>query len=156
MPNGTPVEIERVSVDAPESRELMMEFWREIDELYANEAPTAWQLTGMDQPGAAFFIVRRAANTIGCAALRPLTESVVELKRMYVRPAARRTGVARQMVQRMEEFARDAGFSELWLETGFRQPAAMALYESLGYTRRAAFGDHKGDPLNACYEKRLR
>jgi len=150
------LEFTRSQPDAPESRELMMEFWREIDKLYANEAPTAWELTGMDQAGAAFFIVRREAETIGCAALRPLTKNAVELKRMYVRPAARRTGVARQMVQWMEEFARAAGFSELWLETGLRQPAAMALYESLGYTRRAAFGDHKGDPLNACYEKRLR
>jgi putative acetyltransferase len=146
---------ERASVDAAESEQLMQEFWREIDELYGNAAPTHWQLTGMKDPRAAFVIVRREGDVLGCAALRPLTDNTVELKRMYVRPEARRHGIARQLVAHMEALARELGFSELWLETGLRQPAAVALYEHLGYTRRAAFGDHKDDPLNVCFEKRL-
>jgi GNAT superfamily N-acetyltransferase len=146
---------ERTNATAAESEQLMQEFWREIDHLYGNAAPTQWQLTGMEDPRAAFVIVRRAGETMACAALRPLSETAIELKRMYVRPPARRQGIARRLVVHMEAVARELGFSELWLETGLRQPAAVALYERLGYTRRAAFGDHRGDPLNVCFEKRL-
>jgi GNAT superfamily N-acetyltransferase len=149
------LQFERAPVDAAESEQLMQEFWREIDELYGNAAPTQWQLTGMEDPRASFVIARLKGDAVACAALRPLSETTVELKRMYVRPAARRNGIARQLVHQMEQLARDAGFDELWLETGLRQPAAVALYERLGYTRRAAFGDHKDDPLNVCFEKRL-
>jgi GNAT superfamily N-acetyltransferase len=155
MSRSVAVQFERAAPDAPESLNLMQEFWREIDHLYGNAAPTQWQLIGMEDPRSAFVIVRREHDAVACAALRPLTDSTVELKRMYVRPEARRRGIARQLVHHMEQLARDASFSELWLETGLRQPAAVALYERLGYTRRAAFGDHKGDPLNVCFEKQL-
>jgi putative acetyltransferase len=59
-------------------------------------------------------------------------------------------------MQELEQLARAAGFNEIWLETGLRQPGALRLYENLGYTRRAGFGDYKDDPLNVCLAKRLR
>ena len=74
---------------------------------------------------------------------------------MYVRPAARRTGVARAIMEALEQLARKAGFTEVWLETGLGQPAALRLYESLGYKRIAAFGDYRDDPVSICFGKSL-
>ncbi|HEV8184586.1 MAG TPA: GNAT family N-acetyltransferase, partial [Chthoniobacterales bacterium] len=78
-----------------------------------------------------------------------------EVKRVYVAPHARRTGVARAIMNVLEQLARETGFTGIWLETGLRQPAAIRLYESLGYTRIAGFGDYKDDPLSVCYGKQL-
>ena len=148
--------IEVAGADAPESRRLVDELWRELDQLYGNDFATAPDLEGMDQPGAAFVLARRDGRAVGCGALRPMSYEIVEVKRMYVEPAARRTGVARAIVHQLEQLARAAGFREIWLETGLRQPDAVRLYENLGYTRIAAYGDYKDDPLSVCFGKLLK
>ena len=149
------LQIERVAVDGEESERLMAELCREVDQLYNNDLPTPWHLAGMDKPGAAFVMARRDGEGVGCAAIRPLTNEIAEMKRVFVRPRARRAGVALAMVHALEEIARYSGFTAMWIETGLRQPDAMRLYESLGYTQIAAFGDYKDDPLSVCYGKPL-
>jgi len=104
---------------------------------------------------ALFVIARDASELIGCGAIRPLSDQTAEVKRLYIIPAYRARGVARQLMHVLERFARDSGFTEIWLETGLRQPAAIRLYESLGYRRIAGFGDYKDDPLNVSYGKAL-
>ena len=147
--------IERSAPDAEESRRLVAELWAEVDRLYGNEASTPSELPGMEKPGAALVIAQENGDAVACAAIRPLSRDIAEIKRMYVRPHARRAGVARAIMHELDQLARTAGFTELWLETGLRQPAAIRLYESLGYTRIAAYGDYKDDPLSVCYGKRL-
>ncbi|MDQ3627184.1 MAG: GNAT family N-acetyltransferase [Verrucomicrobiota bacterium] len=147
--------IEHASVESDETRRLMAELCAEIDQLYGNDIHPASNLSRMDQPGAAFLLARQGGAAIGCAALRPLTRETAEVKRMYVQPHARRAGAARALMHELHQLARAAGFNEIWLETGLLQPAAIRLYESLGYTRIAAFGDYKDDPANVGYGKRL-
>ena len=147
--------IERADASADESRQLVHELWLELDLLYGNEISTASDLSRMDEPGAAFLIVRIDGSAVACAALRPLRGSIAEVKRMYVRPQARRAGVGRALMHELHQLAQAAGFNEIWLETGLLQPAAIRLYESLGYTQIAAYGDYKDDPASVCYGKRL-
>ena len=90
---------------------------------------------------------------IGMAAHRPINESTTEVRRMYVLTCARRLGVARALLEKIEEHACLAGFSRLVLETGNRQLPAMKLYETYGFTRIEPFGDYKDDPTNVCYSK---
>ena len=149
------VRIERADANAPESRQLIAELWVEIDQLYGNEIATAAELPREQTARAIFVIARRGDAAVGCGALRPRTATIAEAKRVYVRPSSRGHGIARAIMHELEQLARDAGFNEIWLETGLRQPAAIRLYESLGYTRIAAFGDYKDDPLSVCYGKRL-
>ena len=133
----------------------MAELWCELDRLYGNDVPTGPDLEGMDRPGAAFVIAKLNGEAIACAALRPLSPQVAEVKRMYVRPHARRSGIGRAIMHELEQLARAAGFSEIWLETGLPQTGALRLYESLGYTRIAGFGDYRDEPDNVCFGKRL-
>jgi ribosomal protein S18 acetylase RimI-like enzyme len=148
--------IARSAADSPDAQRLFAEMWAEVDRIYGNEAPSGGELTGMDVPRAVFVVARDGNAAIGCGAIRPFTMRVAELKRMYVRPTYRNRGVGCQIVEALEEIARENSFTELWLETGPRQPAAIRLYESLGYTRIAGFGDYKDDPLSVCYGKQLR
>jgi ribosomal protein S18 acetylase RimI-like enzyme len=147
--------IESAAIDSDESKQLIAELWREVDLIYGNREPTVPDLGGMDATGAVFLIARDGARATGCVALRPLTAEIAEVKRMYVRPWARGTGVARRLMENVEAIALENGFREIWLETGLKQPAAIRLYESLGYERIASFGEYSHDPVNVCYGKPL-
>ncbi|MEW1956463.1 GNAT family N-acetyltransferase [Kineococcus sp. NPDC059986] len=79
----------------------------------------------------------------------------VEMKRVFVDEGFRGRGVARALVGAFEDAAREAGAARVRLETGTRQPEAMALYEALGYARTTNFGPWADSPLSVCYAKEL-
>ncbi|HVF33390.1 MAG TPA: GNAT family N-acetyltransferase [Acidimicrobiales bacterium] len=97
------------------------------------------------------------AVPVGCGGIRGISADgrVCELKRMYVDPDARGRGVARALLERLEDEADGLGFAEVWLETGTEQPEAMALYESAGYEPIADFGRYRGEPKVRSYGKRI-
>ena len=78
-----------------------------------------------------------------------------EVKRMYVAPAARRTGLARLVLRSLEDSAREDGCDVLVLETGLRQPEAIELYQSAGYVPVTPFGYYKDAPLSRYFGRRL-
>ena len=81
--------------------------------------------------------------------------SAVEVKRMYVVPEQRGHGHARRMLAALEDAARAAGHDVVVLETGLRQPEAIALYESAGYEPVPGFGYYKDAPLSRCFARRV-
>jgi GNAT superfamily N-acetyltransferase len=85
-------------------------------------------------------------TALGCGVLRVLADGVAEVKRMYVVPTARGRGVGRTLLADLEEAARDLGWTTLRLETGPRQPEAVALYMRAGYRPIAAFGGYVDAP----------
>lgn len=90
---------------------------------------------------------------VACGALRPLEETVAEVRRMYVARHARRKGLAQSILRELEAAAARFGYRTLRLETGYRQLPAMALYESYGFRRIEPFGEYSNDPTSVCYEK---
>lgn len=81
-------------------------------------------------------------------------DGTVEMKRVFVREEFRGRGIARALVAEFEQAAWATGAQRIRLETGTRQPEAVALYESLGYTRLAQnFGEWADSPLSLCYAK---
>lgn len=79
-----------------------------------------------------------------------------ELKRMYVVPEARGRGLARRILAALEESARAAGRTRMVLETGMKQPEAIALYRSEGYEPTEKFGYYRLHPESRCFAKPLR
>lgn len=71
-----------------------------------------------------------------------------EIKRMYVRPDFQQRGLARQVLAAIERSAAEAGCGRLILETGLKQPEAVSMYRSAGYTDIPAFGFYAADPLS--------
>ena len=78
-----------------------------------------------------------------------------ELKRMYVVEEARGLGLARRILAALEEDARAAGRTRMVLETGDRQPEAVALYTSSGYELSAKFGYYRHHEASLCFAKNL-
>lgn len=93
----------------------------------------------------------------GCGALKPLDgdPSVGEIKRMYTVPAARRRGVSRALLVRLEAVAAELGYGRVQLETGYAQPEALALYESHGWHRITPYGHYKHSPQSVCFAKHV-
>ncbi|WP_329046333.1 GNAT family N-acetyltransferase [Amycolatopsis sp. NBC_01488] len=106
-------------------------------------------------PASRYLLARDGPRAIGCCAVEPVSPGVYELKRMFVAPDVRGTGVSSALVAESERIARSGGGTRLRLETGTRRPAAMRRYERAGYRRVPNFPPHENDPESVCYEKEL-
>jgi GNAT superfamily N-acetyltransferase len=115
-----------------------------------------WHVTADDvtRPRGAFVVARIDGEPVGCGALRPLPggeQGIGEIKRMYTAPSARRRGVARLVLWALVDAARELGYSRLVLETGTRQPEAMALYPAEGWYPVVVYGEYRGSHLSRCF-----
>lgn len=90
---------------------------------------------------------------VGCGAIKKLTDEAVEVKRMYVIQNQRGKGIAGIVLTELENWARELGFFKCRLETGKRQPEAIALYEKKGYLKISNYGQYKGIENSICFEK---
>ena len=91
---------------------------------------------------------------VGHAALRPYEHSL-EVKKVFVSPAARGRGVARLLMGELETIARGRGVASLVLQTGSLQEPAIGLYLDLGYVPIPAYGKYGAIPNALCFEKVL-
>ena len=88
-------------------------------------------------PRGRLLLAWREGQAVGCAALRRVDAQTCELKRVYVRPAARGLQAGRQLVERMLQEARQAGYARMCLDVLPEFQAARALYASLGFVDAA-------------------
>jgi ribosomal protein S18 acetylase RimI-like enzyme len=99
-------------------------FEQELAELPGDYGPPAGRL----------LLALEGAEAAGCVALRPLDEPrTCELKRLYVRPAFRGTGLGRRLMLAMVDTARELGYERMRLDTTPSMASAQRLYESLGF-----------------------
>jgi GNAT superfamily N-acetyltransferase len=106
-------------------------------------------------PRGRFVVGYLGVEPVAMGGLRALDGETVEIKRMFVDPAVRGRGFARVVLARLEELAAETGARRIVLETGLKQPEAMALYASAGYERIDGFGHYRDEPLSASYGKSL-
>ena len=149
--------IEQVDPQGRVALSLLREAAVEARELYPELHPpgSAWPTNSPTPDRGVYLVGFTEGEPAACGALRPIDERTVEVRRMFVRPGSRRRGFARAMLYTLEEYAGAFGFSVLRLETGNRQPAAIALYESSGFLRIAPFGEYANDPTSVCFEKQV-
>ncbi len=154
-------ELVRVGYDHPDAVRLIDRVQGEYVERYGSPDDTPVDPLVFDPPHGSFFLGYLDGTAVATGAWRRAdipafghAESA-ELKRMYVVPEARGRGVARVMLRRLEESAYAAGLGVAVLETGLKQPEAIAFYESSGYTRIPGFGHYRDSPLSRCFGRRL-
>ncbi|MDO1511259.1 GNAT family N-acetyltransferase [Maribacter confluentis] len=92
---------------------------------------------------------------IACGAIKKFNETSVEVKRMFVLPENRGQGFASKILTELEEWAKELGYKTCVLETGLRQPEAIALYKKNGYQVIANYPPYVGIANSVCFKKDL-
>jgi ribosomal protein S18 acetylase RimI-like enzyme len=90
-------------------------------------------------PTGGLFLAQRLDAAAGCVAFRPLKDGDCEMKRLYVRPAARGEKLGRRLAVHVCEAARAAGYRRICLDTIDSMREAITLYESLGFHEIAPY-----------------
>jgi putative acetyltransferase len=152
-----PVEIRREDLGAPAAQKLIQALNAELEGRYPEDGANFFRLDAEEvrEGRGGFFIAYLAARPIGCGAVRRIEPGVVEIKRMYVDPTARGRGVGRQILDVLDAQARQLGARRLVLETGPRQPDAIALYQHAGFVEIPLFGEYVGSQFSVCMAKDL-
>jgi len=150
------VALKEQPLGTPEATSLLDAFAAEIEELYPGWKPGVGPSAAADDfaaPAGTFLVAYAGDRAVGCGGLRQLDERRAEIKRLYVAPKARGEGVAPRILGGLELAARARGYDTVRLDTGARQPAALALFRAAGYR---AIGDYNANPYASHWlEKRL-
>lgn len=96
-------------------------------------------------------------SAVACGALKdfPGAPDTMEVKRMYTKPQSRGYGVASLVLNELEKWAHELSRKKCILETGTRQPEAIALYTRNGYKRIPNYGQYLNIENSVCFEKML-
>jgi putative acetyltransferase len=94
-------------------------------------------------------------KAVGCGAIKEYSPEAAEVKRMYTAPESRGLGVAGSILKELEQWANELGYKKCILETGIKQPEAIALYKKSGYSITTNYGQYAGVETSVCFEKLL-
>jgi len=141
--------------DTPDAIALILELEAELDPLYPRASRHGYSVDKLIAQGVIFFVVRCDGAPAGCGGVQLFGAEYGELKRMYVRPQWRGLGLAKQLLERLEDYARGQQIGLLRLETGIHQHAAIRLYERMGYQPIPPFGAYREDPNSLFFEKQI-
>lgn len=143
--------------DSPDARRLTQALHREQLATYGFADDPADTPPGEFDPPHGTFLLASAPGgpAVACCGLRTAAPGTAELKRLYVEPSARGQGLARHLVEALEQNARHAGKTRMILETGARSHAALALLTSCGYTFTESYVEGRNPDINRAMQKTL-
>lgn len=159
-PESAAVEIRPLAPSDPRARRLIGMLDRLQLSLYPAESNHLDPVDTLEREDVTFLVAFVDGEVVGCGAVKRVSPGCTssrygEIKRIYVDPDARGRGVGGALMEALESSLLALGIGIARLETGVRQPAALALYERRGYVRILPFGEYGDDPLSVFYEKRL-
>ncbi len=137
------MQIKQVGYGDPDASKLISEVQQEYVVRYGGPDDTPVDPAEFTPPSGLFLVGYADGVPVASGGWRSHGDDA-EIKRMYVAPAARHRGLARQLLAELERSAAAAGHHRVILESGSQQPEAIALYRSSGYTPIAPFGHYAG------------
>jgi len=156
------VDIRTLPFDHPDSAKLIDLVQQEYVTRYGDPDVTPVDPAEFAAPQGIFLVGYRDEVPVACGGWRShdeddgsLRAGDAEIKRMFVVDGERGKGYARTMLAALERTASDAGCHRIVLETGLKQPEAIALYRSSGYHEIDKFGVYAQDELSVCMAKEL-
>jgi GNAT superfamily N-acetyltransferase len=151
------IEFRREELSAPVVQQLISTLNAELEARYPEEGANFFRLEPEEvvEGRGAFLVAYLAGAPVGCGAVRQIEPGLAEIKRMYVDPAVRGRRVGRQIVDALETHARKLGAKRIVLETGPRQPDAIAMYQHAGFAEIPLYGEYIGSQFSVCMAKDL-
>lgn len=137
------------AAEFPRDTAAVLDIWREYVASPSvslahqdNEAEFAALPGKYAAPAGRVLLAERDGAVIGTVALRPVSATICEMKRLYVRPGTRTAGLGRSLATQIIEHARQAGYTQMRLDVLAEFTAAQALYASLGFVDAEAVVDN--------------
>jgi putative acetyltransferase len=126
------------TADLDEIRGMLREYvaWLEVDLCFQNFEEELAGLPGEYQPPRGRLLIAEGA---GCVALREIDGEICEMKRLYVRPDHRGSGLGRRLVSAIIAEAREIGYRRMRLDTMPKMDRAQGLYAALGFREIGAY-----------------
>lgn len=157
QPAAASIEIVIEAPDAADARWCLAQYMNELADRFDggfNPAKgSSVSNAEMMPPNGWFLIAREDGRPVGCAALIRRDDATGEIKRMWTAPVARGQGLARRMLLRLEEIAREAGFRRVVLDTNRVLKEAQDLYRRQGFVEIAPYNNNPY--ADHWFEKRL-
>lgn len=150
----TMIIVEKSDPLSSESQRLIDMLSSELAAITGDTGKSNFTVDAMKEDKSLWVLARNAqGDAIGCGAIRPLTENIAELKRMYSDRSV--PGVGKALLTFLETSASEMGYSELWLETRCINHRAVNFYEKNGYARIENYGPYIGREEAVCFAKGL-
>jgi len=150
LPDGTGVRLRAVGYADPVAYELVERVQQEYVRRYGGRDEAAVDPAEFEPPVGSFLVAAVDGVPAGCGGWRVhgygAAPGSVEVKRVYVEPAFRRRGLAQLLMAALEDDAAAAGHRAVVLNSGDRQPEALAMYAALGYAPVPGYGRYAGMP----------
>jgi transketolase len=150
-------EVRRADLLSTAAQEMIAALNAELEHRYPEEGANFFRLDPreVENGSGGFYIAYLGGLPVGCGAVRRIDDTTAEIKRMYVAPSGRGRGIGRRVLAELEAEACRLGARRLVLETGPRQPEALALYKGAGFVEIPLFGEYIGSQFSICMEKLL-
>ncbi|MBT8384193.1 MAG: GNAT family N-acetyltransferase [Bacteroidia bacterium] len=100
-------------------------------------------------------VVHDGDMPVACGAIKEFAPGMMEIKRMYTLPDYRGKGIATKILTALEKWVLELNYEKCILETGKKQPEAIALYKKNGYKTIPNYGQYAGVDNSVCFEKHL-
>ena len=148
------ITINTADLHACESLRLIENLSSELATITGDSGTRHFAVDSMKGERAVWVIARNATgDAVGCAALRPLTEQVAELTRMYSDRSE--PGIGQALLAFLEASAQRLGYGEIWLETRKVNRRAVNFYERNGYRAIDNYGPYIGRQEAICFAKKI-
>ena len=151
----TMITVEIADPFSSESQRLIETLSAELAAITGDNGKSNFNVEAMNNVNALWVLAKNShGEAVGCGAIRPLTQNIAELKRMFSDRSV--PGIGGALLAFLETSAKERGYSELRLETRHINHRAVNFYEKHGYRRIENYGPYTGRPEAACFSKVLR
>ena len=148
------ITVEKSDPFSSESHRLIEMLSAELAAITGDNGKTNFTVEAMNNDKAVWALAKNVHGyAIGCGAIRPLTQNIAELKRMFSDRSE--PGVGSALLTFLETSAKQMGYRELKLETRHINRRAVDFYEKNGYVRIDNYGPYIGREEAACFSKAL-
>lgn len=145
--------IQEASPGDADANLLLASLSHELLQITGNDGTASFSEEDVHVERSVFFVAWSDEEPVGCGGLRPLTDEVCEIKRMYAKYPGR--GIGSALLQRLEEYAQKFDYKAIWLETRKINAKAVQFYLAHGYRERSNYGKYIGKREAICFEKEL-
>lgn len=150
------VTLVQVTADHPDLNGITTKLDHYLLQVYPPSEIFGLDLTDSKNNKTIFIVAYFNEIAVGCGAIKPIDDEIVELKRFFVDPEFRNRGIATAILNDLENRALALNYSTIRLETGEKLPEAITLYQKHGYYPIDKYGEYVDCESSLCYEKQLR